>query len=137
MSITKKLILTLALSSVSIYASTVHANEENNHKGHDHAKHEHNESSCSHRYDKLKNEVSKEAIEKAAMQEVKNLVAQKKIHKSWADTSISKIGKTHYGDTNDWLVGFENKLIKNEKRQTLYIFVSVHGKIRGANYTGN
>jgi len=50
---------------------------------------------------------------------------------------ISKIGKTHYGDTTDWKVGFFNAKIKNKKKQTLYIFVSVHGKITGANYTGN
>ncbi|MCD6212534.1 MAG: hypothetical protein J7J02_06085, partial [Sulfurovum sp.] len=64
-------------------------------------------------------------------------VAEKKIPKSWESAPISKIGKTHYGDTDDWVVGFDNMKIKNKKRRTLYIFVSVRGEIRGANYTGN
>jgi len=47
---------------------------------------------------------------------------------------ISKIGKTHYGDTNDWVVGFDNLKIK-DKTNSIYIFVSVKGKIVVANYT--
>ena len=142
MSISKKLIktlaLTLTLSTISIYAVDSHAHEEESHKDHDHAKHEHNESSCSsHRFDKFKNEVSKETVEEVAKQKVLSLVEEKKIHPSWAGLPISKIGKTHYGDTNDWLVGFDNPKMKNEKKRTLYIFVNVKGEVRGANYTGN
>jgi len=136
----KATIVAIALSSISIYASSSHSSEEHSsHKGHDNSQKEDNHESHghSHRYDDLKNEVSREAIEKAAMQKVKSLVAEKKIPKSWKSVPISKIGKTHYGDTDDWVVGFDNMKIKNKKRRTLYIFVSVRGEIRGANYTGN
>lgn len=123
----KSIVVIAALSSISIYASSGHSHDENSHKGHGHSQH----------FDKIKKGVSKKTVEKAAMQEMQSLVAKKKIPKSWQHVPISKIGKTHYGDTDDWVVGFDNIKIKKKDRQTLYIFVSVHGEIRGANYTGN
>ena len=131
--------ITLTLTFTTLYAESANAHEEHGHKDHDHAhKGEHN-ASCAHKHPKnpFKNEVSKETIEKAAIEEIQSLVSQKKIHKSWIGVPISKIGKTHYGDTDDWVVGFDNMKIKNKKRRTLYIFVSIGGEIRGANYTGN
>jgi len=124
----KATVVTLALSFTTIHAGSTHdhSHKEQNHESHGH----------SHRYEALKNEVSKATIEKAAKQKVQSLVSEKKIPKSWKSIPISKIGKTHYGDTNDWVVGFDNMKIKNKRKQTLYIFVSVHGDIRGANYTG-
>lgn len=140
----KATVITLALGCITtLYAESTYEHspeEHSSHKGHDHSQKEDNNESCSHsqRFDKFKkNEVSKETIEKAAKQKVESLVAEKKIHKSWGSVPISKIGKTHYGDTNDWVVGFDNMKIKNKNRRTLYIFVSVGGEIRGANYTGN
>ena len=138
----KSTVVILALGFTTIHAEGTqhHSSEEHSsHKSHDHSQKEDNNESHghAHRYNNLKNEVSRETIEKAAIQKVQSLVAQKKIHKSWASAPISKIGKTHYGDTDDWVVGFDNMKIKNKKRRTLYIFVSVHGEIRGANYTGN
>jgi hypothetical protein len=128
-------VITLTLGFTTIVAESTHDNshEEDSHKGHDHAQKKDKHS----RFDHLKNEVSKETVEKAAMQEVQSLVAKKKIPESWKHVPISKIGKTHYGDTDDWVVGFDNMKIKSKKRRTLYIFVSVRGEIRGANYTGN
>jgi len=138
----KATVVTLALGFTTIYAESTHDHspeEHSSHKGHDHSQKEdkHESHGHSHRYNDLKNEVSKETIEKVAKQKVQSLVAEKKIHKSWESAPISKIGKTHYGDTDDWVVGFDNMKIKNKKRRTLYIFVSVRGEIRGANYTGN
>jgi len=125
----KATVVVLALGFTTMYAESTHdhSQKENNHKSHAH----------SHRYEGLKNEVSKETVEKAAKQKVESLVAEKKIPKSWNSVPVSKIGKTHYGDTDDWVVGFDNMKIKNKKRSTLYIFVSVRGEIRGANYSGN
>ena len=135
----KATVVTLALSSTTIVAGSGHSHEGHNHKGHDHSTQKADKQEShghSHRYDDLKNEVSRETIEKAAKQKVQSLVAEKKIPKSWESAPISKIGKTHYGDTDDWVVGFDNMKIKNKKKRTLYIFVSVRGEIRGANYTG-
>ena len=117
----------LTLGFTTMYAGSGHTHDKESHKSHEH----------SPLYDKIKKGVSKETVEKAAKQEVQALVVKNKIPKSWQHVPISKIGKTHYGDTDDWVVGFENIKIKNKERQTLYIFVSVHGEIRGANYTGN
>lgn len=125
----KAITVTLILSFTSIYAESTHEHSKKEHKQESHGH--------SHHVNPFKNEVSKENIEKAAMQEVQSLVVEKKIHKSWKHVPISKIGKTHYGDTDDWVVGFENVKIKNKERRTLYIFVSVSGEIRGTNYTGN
>jgi len=135
----KATIVTLALSSITIYAGSGHSHDEDSHKGHDHSQKENNHKGHKHSplYDKVKPGVSKDTIEKAAMQEVQSLIAKKKIPESWKHVPISKIGKTHYGDTDDWVVGFDNTKIKNKKRRTLYIFVSVRGEIRGVNYTGN
>jgi hypothetical protein len=131
----KATVITLALGFTTIVAESTHDNthKEDSHIGHDNSQKEHKHD----RYDHLKNEVSKETIEKAAKQKVQSLVAEKKIPKSWKSVPISKIGKTHYGDTDDWVVGFDNMKIKHKKRRTLYIFVNVRGEIRGANYTGN
>lgn len=123
----KSIIITLVLSSTTIYADSGDTHDEANHKSNGH----------SHHVNPFKNEVNKETIERAAMQEVQRLVAEKKIPKSWRFAPISKLGKTHYGDTDDWVVVFDNLKIKKKTRQTLYIFVSVGGEIRGANYTGN
>jgi len=138
----KVTVVTLALGFTSIVAETTqdHSPEEHSsHKGHDHSQKENNHKGHNHSplYDKVKPGVSKETVEKAAQKEVQNLVAKKKIPKSWQYVPVSKIGKTHYGDTDDWVVGFDNMKIKNKNRRTLYIFVSVGGEIRGANYTGN
>ena len=132
----KTTLVILALSFTTIYAGSTddHSQKEDGHKGHTEEKHE--SKGHTQHFNPFKNEVSKETIEKAAKEKVQSLVAEKKIPKSWASAAISKIGRTHYGDTDDWVVGFDNMKIKNKKRRTLYIFVSVGGEIRGANYTG-
>jgi hypothetical protein len=116
----KATIVTLSLSLTTLYAA-------------EHHNHSH---SCNHDYQALKNEVSKTTIKNNAKKKVQKLVLEKKVPKSWKSVPISKIGKTHYGNTDDWVVGFDNLKIKDKSKQTLYIFVSVHGKIMGANYTG-
>ena len=122
--IIKATALTLAVSFTTLYAG--HSHKETAQEDHKH----------SHRYDFLKNEATKATIEKAATQKVKSLVLEKKIPSSWKSMPISKIGKTHYGDSNDWVIAFDNMKIKDKKKRTLYIFVTVHGDIAGANYTG-
>ena len=129
--------LTVALSITTLYAG--HSHDEHSHEGHSHEGHKettHEGHGHSHRYDAIKNEVSKESVEEAASQKVKSLVLEKKIPSSWKSMAISKIGKTHYGDSNDWVVAFDNIKIKDKKKRTLYIFVTTHGDIAGANYTG-
>lgn len=125
----KVIVVTLLITLSTLYAGDGH---NHSHDGHSHDTHEY-----SHGYEALKNEIGKKTVEEIARKEVKRLVLERKIHSSWKTVPISKIGKTHYSDTTDWKVGFTNLKIKNKKRQTLYIFVSVRGKVTGANYTGN
>ena len=89
-----------------------------------------------HKHKTLSNAISSEAVQNIAIKEVKKLASQKKISKSWKSIPILKIGRTHYGDNDDWIVIFNNPKIKKKLRKNLYIFVSKQGKIRGANYTG-
>jgi len=98
-----------------------------------HAEHTHHKE-CSHKT--LTKEISNEAVQQAAKEEVQRLASEKKIAKSWKSAPILKIGKTHYGDSDDWIVVFNNPKIKKKSRKNLYIFVSKQGQIRGANYTG-
>ncbi len=77
--------------------------------------------------------LNKRAITKIAKSEVKRLTMEKKIPKSWKSIPISKIEKSN---TDDWIVVFNNLKIKHKSRQSLYIFVGIYGKIKGANYTG-
>ena len=123
----KTTVIIFALGLTTIHAGSDHSHKENSNKGHSHSAH----------FDKVETGITKATVEKAAKLEILRLVVEKKIHNSWRSVPISKIGKTHYGDTDDWVVAFDNLKIKNKKRQTLYIFVSVHGDIRGVNYTGN
>lgn len=120
----KILIIALTFSLTTLYAV--------NENSHDHKNHD----SCNE-HKTIKNEIAKEQIIEIAKEEVLRLILDRRIHRTWRDAKVSKIGKTHYGDTDDWKVGFLNPRIKNKKRQTLYVFVSVRGDIRGANYTGN
>jgi len=89
----KVTVVTLALGFTTIYAETIHdqSYDEDSHKGHDHSQKENNHESHGHsqRYADIKNEVSKETIEKAAKQKVQSLVAEKKIPKSWEPAEIS------------------------------------------------
>ena len=96
------------------------------------AAHNHEE----HAHKTLHEEVTNIAVKKVAKQEVQRLVTTKKIPKSWKSAPILKLGKTHYGDTNDWVVVFENLKIKKETKQKLYIFVNIHGTVVGTNYSG-
>ena len=123
----KSIITTIIIFALALTTINAESDNPQSHKGHSHSPH----------FDKVKPGITKETVEKAAKLEILRLVVEKKIHNSWRSVPISKIGKTHYGDTDDWVVAFDNLKIKNKKRQTLYIFVSVHGDIRGVNYTGN
>ena len=123
----KATVITVALSLTTLYAGDEHNHD---HSGHNHGSH-------GHSHETFQKSISNTAVKTIAIKEVKRLASEKKIPKSWKSAAVSKIGKAHHGDTNDWVVGFDNSKIKDKTKQTLYIFVSIHGKITGANYTGN
>ncbi|MEN8303076.1 MAG: DUF6488 family protein [Campylobacterota bacterium] len=123
----KATVITMALSLTALYAGDEYNHD---HSGHNHGSH-------GHSHETLHKSVSNTTVKKTAIKEVKRLALEKRIPKSWKSVPVAKIGKAHHGNTNDWVVGFENPKIKDKTKQTLYIFVSIHGQITGANYTGN
>ena len=113
-------VVTLALSFTALYAGGSH-----NHGSHGHS------------HDApAQMEVNEQSIKEIAKQEVKRLTLAKKIDKSWLFRPISKMKKTQYNYNNEWVVSFENLAIKDKTKQTIYVFVTVYGKLTGANYTG-
>jgi len=78
--------------------------------------------------------LNKTSITKIAKAELKRLALKKKVPKSWKYIPIQTI---HKSNTDDWRVTFNNLKIKNKSKQTLYIFVSIYGKVKGVNYTGH
>jgi len=119
----KTTVVTITLSFTALYAGSGHSHS---HDGHSHG----------HEHSALEKKLDNKAIKKIAKQEVKRLVLEKKIHKSWKSVPITKLGKAQHGYSNDWIIVFENKKIKKKRKQTLYIFVDVYGDVAGANYTG-
>lgn len=120
----KILINTIAMMSALIF-TTSYASEGRDHSGHNHPKHELlDEAKCS------------TEIQEIAKKEVKRLVLEKKVPKSWKSASILKMGKAQNAFTDDWVVVFENLKIKNKTKQNLYIFIGAYGDFAAANYTG-
>lgn len=80
--------------------------------------------------------INSEKIQIIATKEVKRLVAEKKVAKSWKSIPVFHIGRTTSSYIDDWVVVFENVKIKKKSRRRLYIFITKKGNITGANYTG-
>ncbi len=112
----KSTLLTLALSLTPIYASGSHSHGN----GHSHAQ----------------KEVSKSVIKQESNKVIIGLIKGNKIDKSWSNISIKDMKKKQFYHNMEWVVSYENKMLKNKEEQTLYIFVSLTGKTTGVNYTG-
>ena len=123
-----KKLIKIVLLIVAVTFTTVYAEDNKSHMHGDNCMHE--------QYSKLVKKLTSAEAQEIAKQEVKKLVSQKKIPRSWKSKPVTKIGKDGHRFSNDWVVVFENKKIKKKDKQILYIFVDPKGAIRGANYTG-
>jgi len=83
------------------------------------------------------NTLNKTAIVKIATEQVRRLTMRKKIPQSWKEVKYLSIKKIKSASQSDWIVDFNNPKIKKKKHQTLHIFISVNGEIKGANYSGH
>ena len=121
----KTTIVVLALASGTLYA---------------HGSHEHSGHGYSHTQEELSTvhiqRVSMEEIQRVANKQLMNLIEKEKIEKSWSDTPILNMEKKRFHRNTEWVVSYKNKEIKDQMKQTLYIFVSLYGKVTGANHTG-
>ncbi len=79
---------------------------------------------------------SQSYIKKVAKKEVDRLISVKAIDKSWQDKPISSMETKKFDETIEWVVKYNNKQIKENNKQTLYIFITVNGVLVGTNYTG-
>lgn len=82
-------------------------------------------------------EVSKSLIKKIAKEEINRLVHANTIDKSWFNRPIHKVEKKKFNQSLEWVVTFNNKQIKESKKQNLYVFVNLSGILAGANYSGH
>ena len=122
----KTTIVGLALTSGTLYASGSH--EHADHGGQSPTQ---GELSTEHIQ-----KVSTEEIQRVANKQLMNLIEKEKIEKSWSDTPILNMKKKQFHHNTEWVVSYKNKEIKDKTKQTLYIFVSLYGKVTGANHTG-
>ena len=121
-----KLLMKVLVTLVTLSFTILYASESDSHSGHNHDSH-----GCNHNQG-----IKSKSIQKIAKDEVKRLVLEKKIAKSWKSMPITKIGKNHQSYIDDWIVVFENSKIKKKSRRILYIFISKKGNVKGVNYTG-
>ena len=121
----KTTIVGLALTSGALYA---------------HGNHKHSSHGYSPTQDELSTEhiqkVSEEEIQRVANKQVLNLIEKEKISKSWSNVTVSNTGKKQFNRNTEWVISYKNKEIKDQTKQTLYIFVNLYGKVTGANHTG-
>lgn len=97
--------------------------------GHSHGEHGHD-------HEHVHKEISQESIQNRAKAHLLKLVKDDKLDKSWSDINSTEAKKKRFGHHTEWVVDFNNTKIKEEEKQTLYIFLSLYGKITGANYSG-
>jgi len=83
-----------------------------------------------------KKELSEEKVESIAKLELKRLASINKVSKTWLNATRYSIRKKTFGSSDEWVVAYKNKLINEKSKEKLYIFITVDGKVSGANYTG-
>lgn len=73
---------------------------------------------------------SKSKIERNAKKAILNFVNNEKISKTWNTAKLIKSKKI----AQEWEVSFENKEIKDKRKQILNFYFTSYGKLKGANY---
>lgn len=81
-----------------------------------------------------KAEITEDAAKGRASDEVKRLVANKKLDASWANAKLKSMGKRTSEGRWEWLATFENGTAPKDK--VLYVFLQPSGEFSAANFTG-
>jgi hypothetical protein len=81
--------------------------------------------------------INAEAAGKRGMHIVAVLVKRKIVPASWLKMKPASIEETKRRSRREWKVTFKNPEIKNPKKQTLYVFLSITGHYKAANYSGH
>lgn len=80
--------------------------------------------------------VNKETIKNNSFKELKVLVENESIKKSWLKASFVNMRRITRNKKSEWIVSYENEKITNVDKKKIYLFLSSYGKLKGANYTG-
>ena len=80
---------------------------------------------------------TKEKVLKNALSAVAAIVKKNKIEASWAEVKHSEAKKKMFKHGQEWVVTFDNPKVSNQKKKTLYVFISLDGQYLGANFSGN
>lgn len=83
-----------------------------------------------------KQEMSEDSVQALATAEVKKLIQAKKISQSWISAPRLTVRKVIFGNKMEWVVSYKNKRIPEKEKRILYIYLTLDGKISGANYSG-
>jgi hypothetical protein len=71
-----------------------------------------------------------------AVKQLNTHIDSKKLKSSWLDMPVHKIEQKTFNSKLEWVVRFKNPKIKDANRQILYVFVNLHGRVTGSNFTG-
>lgn len=82
-------------------------------------------------------EIPEAKIKDIAVSYLDKLVNGGKIERSWLKSSVIDSEKKIFNRTREWVISFGNDYIKDVEKRILYIFITIDGKVTGANYTGN
>lgn len=72
----------------------------------------------------------------AASNMVETLAADGKIDSRWTTTEAASVSQRVFDGHLEWVVTYQNDTIEEQDKRTLYIFMTLGGKYKGANYTG-
>ena len=67
---------------------------------------------------------------------IRKLVERGKLAKSWAEVQPSPAEQKVFKKGLEWVVSFTNPAEPSKEKQTLYVFISLTGKILAANFSG-
>lgn len=80
--------------------------------------------------------VSSEEVIKRATSKAQDLITKGKIDASWSKIKASGAEKKTFNKKKEWVVSFNNEIVSDTSKQTLYLFFSLEGHYIAANFTG-
>ena len=77
-----------------------------------------------------------QAIYKAEVA-VFEIVQKGKLDASWSEVEATEAQKKKFKSGQEWVVTFNNPSEPDPEKKTLYVFLSLDGQYRGANFSGS
>ena len=79
---------------------------------------------------------TKEQIEAAVPTALEHLMMAGKIDSSWSTAKVEKVEQKQFQKGPEWVATLFDAKQKDQKKQRLYVFITVKGFVSGANHTG-